>query len=88
MPFNNPIPSQPPPKSGLKGLAQTERLIQIALVLPIAVLIGWFFGAALDRWLHQSWITLVGIIVGMIAGMLEAVRMALAAGNPGKGGKR
>ncbi len=88
MPFHNPIPSQPPPKSGLKGLAQTERLVQIALVLPIAVLIGWFFGAALDRWLHQSWITLVGIILGMIAGMLEAVRMALAAGNPGKGCKR
>jgi F0F1-type ATP synthase assembly protein I len=84
MPFDNPIPNQPPPKGGLKGLAQTERLIQIALVLPIAVLIGWFLGALLDRWLHQSWITIVGIILGMIAGMLEAVRMALSAGKARK----
>jgi ATP synthase protein I len=88
MPFNNPIPNsnphQPPPKGGLKSLVQAERLLQIALVLPIAVLIGWFFGAMLDRWLHQSWITVVGIVLGMIAGMLEAVRMALAAGKTGK----
>ena len=87
MPFNNPIPNptpNQPPKGGLKSIAQTERLIQIALVLPIAVLIGWFFGAMLDRWLHQSWITIVGIILGMIAGMMEAVRMALAAGKTSK----
>jgi ATP synthase protein I len=83
----NSASTRPPPKGGLKSLAQTERLIQIALVLPIAVLIGWFFGALLDRWLHQSWITIVGIILGMIAGMLEAVRMALAAGS-GEPGKR
>jgi len=53
-------------------------------VLPIALLIGWFFGAMLDRWLHQTWITIVGIVMGMIAGMIEAVRMALAAGKTSK----
>jgi ATP synthase protein I len=84
MAFNAPNPNQKPERGGMKSLAQTERLIQIALVLPIAVLIGWFFGAMLDRWLHQSWLTIVGIVLGMIAGMLEAVRMALAAGKGGK----
>jgi F0F1-type ATP synthase assembly protein I len=84
MPFINPSPNQPAPKSGIKSLVQAERLIQIALVLPIAVLIGWFFGALLDRWLHQSWITIVGIVLGMIAGMMEAVRMALGAGKARK----
>ena len=82
MPFNAPNPNPQPEKHGLKGIVQTESLIQIALVLPIALLIGWGFGALLDRWLHQTWITVVGLILGMIAGMLEAVRMALAAGKP------
>ncbi|AXC14495.1 hypothetical protein ACPOL_5241 [Acidisarcina polymorpha] len=84
MPFNSPNPEQQPQKGGLKSLVQAERLVQIALVLPIAVLIGWFLGAMLDRWLHQHWITIVGIIFGMIAGMMEAVRMALGAGKSGR----
>lgn len=81
MPFNPPNPDPKPEKPLGQSLVQAESLIQIALVLPIAVLIGWFFGAMLDRWLHQTWITVVGLILGMIAGMLEAVRMALAAGK-------
>ncbi len=81
MPFNSPNPNPKPEKPPFRSIVQAQRLTQIALVLPIAVLIGWFFGAMLDRWLHQTWITVVGLILGMIAGMLEAVRMALAAGK-------
>ena len=87
MPFNPPSPDQKPQQRAVKSLAQAERLMQIALVLPAAVLIGWFFGSMLDRWLHQHWITFVGIVLGMIAGMLEAVRMALAAGKAGNGSR-
>jgi ATP synthase protein I len=71
-----------PEKPLVHSLVQADRLMQIALVLPIAVLIGWFFGSLLDRWLHQTWISVVGLVLGMIAGMIEAVRMALAAGKP------
>jgi F0F1-type ATP synthase assembly protein I len=81
MPLNPPTPDPKPEKPLAHSLVQAERLMQIALVLPIAVLIGWFFGALLDRWFHQKWITVVGLILGMIAGMMEAVRMALAAGK-------
>jgi ATP synthase protein I len=84
MAFNPPNPDQKPQPGAARSLAQAERLIQIALVLPAAVLIGWFFGSMLDRWLHQRWITFVGILLGIVAGMLEAVRMALAAGKAGK----
>jgi ATP synthase protein I len=84
MPFNNPNPNPKPEKPIGKSIVQAQKLTQIALVLPIAVLIGWFFGSLLDRWLHQTWITVVGLVLGMIAGMLEAVRMALAAGNAKK----
>jgi len=84
MPFNAPNPNQKPQPGIRKSIVQADRLMQIALVLPISLLIGWFLGAMLDRWLHQKWITIVGIILGMIAGMLEAVRMALAAGKDSK----
>ncbi len=53
--------------------------MQIALVLPCAVLIGWGGGAWLDMHFHQSWITVAGIVLGSIAGMMSAIRMALAA---------
>ncbi|MGA7317484.1 MAG: AtpZ/AtpI family protein, partial [Silvibacterium sp.] len=62
-------------------LVQAERLLQIALVLPAAVLIGWGGGVLLDRWLHQDWIYIVGLIFGAVAGLLEAVRQALRAGK-------
>jgi len=64
---------------GLDTLVKVERLMQIAIVLPAAVLIGWGLGALLDKWLHQHWIYIVGLIFGAAAGMMEAVRQALRA---------
>lgn len=61
----------------MKLLIKAERLTQIAFVLPAAVLIGWGIGALLDKWLHTSWIYIVGLVLGAVAGMVEAVRQAL-----------
>ena len=81
MPYHNPIP-EPKTKGNLGEVAKTyvqvEKIAQIAIVLPCAVLIGWLGGAWLDSHLHQSWITLVGFIMGCIAGMTSAIRMAMA----------
>jgi hypothetical protein len=66
---------------GLNTLVQAEKLLQIAFVLPAALLIGWGGGVLLDRWLHQHWIYIVGLIFGAIAGMVEVVRQALHAGG-------
>ncbi len=57
---------------------QAEKLMQVALVLPCATFIGWAIGAGLDRWLHQSWIALVGIVFGGASGLVYVVRLALA----------
>ena len=65
--------------SGLDTLVKAERLTQIAFVLPAAVLIGWGAGALMDKWLHQDWIYIVGVVLGAVAGMVEAVRQALRA---------
>ena len=66
---------------GLDALVKAEKLSQIAFVLPVSVVVGWGAGVLLDRWLHQHWIYIVGLILGSIAGLVEAVRLALRAGK-------
>jgi F0F1-type ATP synthase assembly protein I len=41
--------------------------------------IGWLAGAFLDHKLHQSWISILGIVFGCIAGLVYVIRMAMAA---------
>jgi len=60
----------------IDGYARTERLLQIAFILPASLVVGWLIGAGLDKWLHQNWIYIAGIIVGFIAGMVELLRSA------------
>ena len=82
MPFNRPIPNSKPPsqlKSGVDAWVQAEKLMQIALVLPSAVVIGWLGGALADHLLHQKWIVIVGIILGSISGLVFVVQTAVAA---------
>jgi len=82
MPYNNPIPD---PKTrgkaagGLQSLVQAEKLMQIAFVLPSAMVIGWLLGAWGDMKLHQSWLTIVGVIFGCVAGLYYVVRLAMDA---------
>jgi len=47
--------------------------------LPASVVVGLAIGAALDRWLHTTWITLVGLLVGCVAGFTELIREILKA---------
>jgi ATP synthase protein I len=89
MPFNRPIPedksrpgSRKAGSSGLASLVQAEKLMQIAFVLPCALLIGWGAGWWLDNHFHMHWAAIAGLVFGIAAGMVSAIRMALAAGNP------
>jgi F0F1-type ATP synthase assembly protein I len=90
MPFNSPIPKRKPDEQdsgGVQSYVQTEKVVQIAIVLPVAVLIGWLGGAWLANHFHQPWMTLVGFILGSVAGISAAIRMAIAfGGGPDKGG--
>ena len=64
--------------SGILGAwVQAERFVQIALMLPCAAFIGWLIGYGLDRWLHQTWIAMIGIVVGILSGLVGAIRMAM-----------
>ncbi len=85
MPFNRPIPDTNRRSksgggfgSGFRAYAQAEKLMQIALVLPSAVVIGWLGGAWLGGRLHQSWISIAGIIFGSISGLVYLIQQAMA----------
>jgi len=53
------------------------RYSQLAFVLPAATATGWILGVLLDRWLHTTWLYLVGLLLGILAGFVELIRAAL-----------
>jgi F0F1-type ATP synthase assembly protein I len=57
---------------------QLARYSQLAFVFPAATVVGWLIGAALDRWLHTTWLYLAGLILGIVAGFVELIRAALS----------
>ncbi len=90
VPYNRPIPEKKS-QSGGSGIigawVQAEKMIQIVLLLPSAAFIGWIAGVLLDRWLHQTWIAVAGIVLGIISGLVGAIRMAMIYANDPKAGK-
>jgi len=75
MPVPTPPPDQPPDKKN--PWVQVSRYSQFALMLPAGTVAGWLLGSALDRWLHTSWISIVGLFLGIAAGLIELIRTAL-----------
>jgi F0F1-type ATP synthase assembly protein I len=69
-------PETPEQKRSL--LVQLANYSQLAFIFPAATVVGWLAGAALDHWLHTSWLYLVGLILGIIAGFVELIRIALS----------
>ena len=68
-----------PSKDGpLQSLVRVESLIQLALGLPAAVVVGWAIGLALDHWLHQHWINIAGLILGAVAAFVQIFRVVLS----------
>ena len=60
------------------GWVQLAKYSQLAFVFPAATVAGWLIGAALDRWLHTTWLYLAGLILGIVAGFVELIRTALS----------
>jgi ATP synthase protein I len=56
---------------------QVARYSELAMIFPAAVVVGWLVGAALDRWLHTTWLYLAGLVLGGIAGFAELIRLAV-----------
>lgn len=55
---------------------QFGRYSEIAFMLPAGTVAGYLLGSLLDRWLHVTWISIVGLLLGTVAGLIELIRMA------------
>jgi F0F1-type ATP synthase assembly protein I len=60
----------------LKDLVQAESMVQLAIAIPLGCAVGWLLGSWADRWLHQNWIGVVGIVLGAVGGFLQIYRVA------------
>lgn len=60
---------------------QIGRYSHLGLILPASVVVGMLIGAALDRWLGTRWLTLVGLLLGAVAGFVELTRNIIRAGK-------
>lgn len=73
------MPSNEPPKSdegkGKSSLSQAASYAQLGLIFPAATFVGWLIGVGLDHWLHTTWLYIVGLILGVIAGFVELIRI-------------
>jgi F0F1-type ATP synthase assembly protein I len=79
MTLNNQIPSADDDSGNQKSTwVQVAKYSQLAVIFPAATIVGWLIGAGLDRWLHTTWLYLVGLILGIVAGFVELIRFAMA----------
>jgi F0F1-type ATP synthase assembly protein I len=82
MPLPRPIPEQKPPakqSSALAGYVGFEKILNLAFVMLAAFLICWAVGWWVDHHFHQHWATIVGILLGCVAGLYSVVQQAIAA---------
>jgi hypothetical protein len=70
--------SRPRLGSGFNSLVEAEKLMQVAFVLPTALVICWFLGWWLGQKTHQKWIEIAGIVFGCIVGLFYVIQMAIA----------
>ena len=60
------------------NLVSTEKAIQMGITLPAATFIGWLLGSLMDRRLGTHWIYIVGLFIGIAAGFVQFLRVALS----------
>jgi len=61
--------------NGKSFWVQLGQYSQIAFIFPAATVVGWLVGVGLDHWLHTTWLYIVGLILGIIAGFVELIRL-------------
>jgi len=55
---------------------QMSNYAELAIVFPAATVIGWLIGVGLDKWLHTTWLYIVGLLLGIAAGFVQLIRTA------------
>jgi ATP synthase protein I len=69
---------------GTSDFIKVESMVQLAIALPAACLIGWGAGALIDKHFGTGYWGLVGIGVGAVAGFVQIFTTASRILNKGK----
>jgi ATP synthase protein I len=77
MSSKDPSPDKQNSKQEKSFWVQAARYSELALVLPAALVVGWLVGGLLDRWLHTTWLYLVGLLLGIAAGFISLIRTVM-----------
>jgi F0F1-type ATP synthase assembly protein I len=62
----------PRPKKNL--LVQVEEYVALALLLPIATLVGYGMGYLLDRFFGTTFLRVVFLLLGIVSGFVQIIR--------------
>jgi F0F1-type ATP synthase assembly protein I len=57
-----------------KPLIWLGKYLSLGLTLPACVAAGYILGALADRWLHLPLLRVLGIALGMAAGLFQVIR--------------
>lgn len=57
-----------------KSLIWLGKYLSLALTLPASVVAGYILGAAVNHFLHFSFVVPLGILLGMAAGLMQIIR--------------
>jgi F0F1-type ATP synthase assembly protein I len=71
--MSDPLPQHRAPSKLTQGLKYTH----IAFAIPGGVIAGWLLGALLDRWLGTTYLYLVGLGLGVVAGFYDLIRSVM-----------
>ncbi len=57
-----------------RSLLLLGKYLSLALTLPASVVAGYILGALADHWLHIPFLRVLGIILGMAAGLIKILQ--------------
>ena len=60
---------------------QIANYAQLGFIFPAATVVGWLIGLGLDHLLHTTWLYIPGLILGIVAGFVELIRMVSKSGT-------
>ena len=70
-----------PQQSEKKSWVRAEGIVQIGIMMPLALVVGYFLGSWLDDEFRTTWIKIVGLLLGIVAGFVQLVRVASKEGK-------
>jgi len=62
----------PRPEKNL--LVQVEEYVALALLLPVATVVGYGLGYLLDRWFGTTFLRFVFLLLGSVSGVVQLIR--------------